>query len=97
MITKRPRHERGHANHGWLDTRHTFSFARYYDPRYAGFRDLLFINEDRVQPSRGFGTARPLSSSGAGLRQGATTWRACGGAPRSRSPDYARDPAYTFN
>jgi quercetin 2,3-dioxygenase len=55
MITSRPGHERGHANHGWLDTRHTFSFARYYDARYTGFRDLLVINEDRVQPSRGFG------------------------------------------
>jgi redox-sensitive bicupin YhaK (pirin superfamily) len=55
MITSRPGHERGHANHGWLDTRHTFSFARYYDARHAGFRDLLVINEDRVQPSRGFG------------------------------------------
>ena len=56
MITKRPSHERGRADHGWLDTRHTFSFGRYYDPRYTGFRDLPVINEDRVQPSRGFGS-----------------------------------------
>src|SRR2546430_12498171 len=56
MITRRPRHEGGRADHGWLDTRHTFSFGRYYDQRYTGFRDLLVINEDRVQPSRGFGT-----------------------------------------
>jgi redox-sensitive bicupin YhaK (pirin superfamily) len=55
MITKRPSAERGHFDHGWLDTRHTFSFARYHDSRYDGFRNLLVINEDRVEPSRGFG------------------------------------------
>ena len=89
MITVYPYAELGHADHGWLDARHHFSFARYYNPKRTGFGSLIVINDDRVQAGKGFAT-HPHNNMEiiTYVRQGAITHRdSIGNEGRTKAGD----------
>jgi redox-sensitive bicupin YhaK (pirin superfamily) len=95
MLLIRRAIDRGRANLGWLDSRHTFSFADYHDPRYNGFGPLRVINEDRVQPGKGFGThghrdMEIISTCSKALAQQQSRHR-LGHPPRRRATHDGRD------